>query len=221
LTALAVLLIGITAVATIPYSAFEEALCCIPLPGTDRILAAIRLGLEQEGFSAEDVLRLIERLVDHPAPAPDKEGVLLTLAAALEEGLPVDGLLGKAFEGLVRGVPLAQIDSGLHQRLILLIEVRDLLYAKGIFSVPSGSPQSVPSALPTLRFNELLTNISDVVGDHLEGGGSPFDGHVLSQEMQERLIALQGATLLRADVELVLERIEPTDLTHVALAAVS
>jgi hypothetical protein len=35
------------------------------------------------------------------------------------------------------------------------------------------------------------------------------------------LIALQGVTLLQADVELVLERIEPTDLTHVALAAVS
>ncbi|MFC2082076.1 hypothetical protein ACFLR0_02720, partial [Candidatus Bipolaricaulota bacterium] len=67
LAVLAVLLIGITVAATIPYTAFEEALCCIPLADTDRILGAIRLGLEQEGFSGEDVLRLIVRLVDHPA----------------------------------------------------------------------------------------------------------------------------------------------------------
>ncbi|MBU0596455.1 hypothetical protein KJ567_07215, partial [Candidatus Bipolaricaulota bacterium] len=59
------------------------------------------------------------------------------------------------------------------------------------------------------------------VGDHLEGGGSPFDGHVLFEQVRERLTALQGVTLLQADVELVLERIESTDLTHVALAAVS
>ena len=218
---LATLLIGSAALAAIPFSAFEEALCCVPLEDTDRILAAIELGFEQEDFPVEDVFRLVERLIEHLAPAPEKEGILLTLATALEEGLPVGGLLNKVFEGLARGIPLAQIDGGLKQRLTLLIDVRDLLYAKGIFSVPSGSPQSVPSALPTLRFNELLTNISDAVGDHLEGGGSPFDGHVLFQEVQERLIALQGVTLLQADVELVLERIEPTDLTPVALAAVS
>jgi len=217
---LAMLVIGFASQA-IPFSAFEEALCCIPLEETERILQAIALGYEQEGFPAEDVLRLVERLVDYPSPGPEREGILLTLATALEEGLPVDGLLNKAFEGLARAVPLAQIDSGLHQRLILLIEVRDLLYAKGIFSVPAGSPQSVPSALPTLRFNELLTNVSDAVGDHLEGGGSPFEGHVLFQQVRERLIALQGVTLLHEDVELVLERIEPTDLTQVALAAVS
>lgn len=220
-TLLATTLIGLIAAAMTPFAVFEEAITSIPLADADRILSAIALGFEQEGFPDKDVLRVIERLAENPAPTPDKEAILLILAIALEEGVPVDGLLSKAFEGLARGVPLAQIERGLHQRLILLAEVRDLLYVKGIFSVPAGSPQSVPSALPTLRFNELLTHISDAIGDHLEGGGSPFDGHVLFQEVQERLIALQGVTLLQADVELVLGRIAPTDLTHVALAAVS
>jgi hypothetical protein len=208
-------------VAAAPFEAFEAALCCIPLEQTDRILAAVELGYAQEDFPADDLLRLVERLVDHPSSTEEKEAILLTVTSAIEEGLPIQDLLSKASEGLARGVTLFQIESGLHQRLILLIEVRDLLYAKGIFSVPSGSPQSVPSALPTPRFNELITNISDAVGDHLEGGGSPFDGNVLLQQVQERLTALQGVTLLQADVELVLERIESADLTQVALAAVS
>jgi len=218
---LAVLVLGAAVLAAVPFQAFEEALCCIPFEETERILAAIELGYGQENFPSEDTLRLVERLVEHPSPTPEKQGILLTLATALEEGLPIDDLLNKAFEGLARGVPLNQIDGGLYQRLILLIQVRDLLYANGIFSVPAGSPQSVPSALPTPRFNELLTNIADAVGDHLEGGGSPFDGHILFQHVEERLMALQGVTLLQADVALVLERIEPADLTHVALAAVS
>ena len=218
---LSVVLIGGIACAMVPFGAIEEALCCIHLEQAERILAAIQLGYGQEGFPSDDVLRLVERLVENPSSSAEKESILLILAMALENGLPVDGLLSKVFEGLARGVPLSQIGIGLQQRLILLTQVRDLFLDKRIFVVPSGSAQSIPSALPIPRFNELLTNIADVVGDHLEGGGSARDGHALYEEVEKRLTALQGVTLLQADVELVLDRIEPADLTRVALAAVS
>ena len=135
--------------------------------------------------------------------------------------MPIESLISMAFEGLARGVPLQQIEQGLSERLVLLAETRDLLYSKGIFSVPSGSPQTIPTAIPMLRFNQLLIHISETIGEFLGGGGSPFEGHVMYQEVRNRLTLLQGVTLLSEDVALVLDRNEPSDLTQVALAAVS
>jgi len=215
------LIIGLVGMAQIPLAEFEGPLHEIPVANPDRYLRAIDIGLGQPDFPAEELLRLLERLVTHAAPSPEKEAVLLPIVAALEEGLPIEGLVNKAFEGLARRIPLPDVEHGLHQRFVLLGEVRDLLYSKGIFSVAPGAPQSSPSAIPTPRFNQLLINIADAIGDHLEGGGSPFDGHVLFQMVRERLIMLEGVTLPPEDVELVLERLEPSDLTDAALAAVS
>ncbi|MFC2079079.1 hypothetical protein ACFLSZ_03775 [Candidatus Bipolaricaulota bacterium] len=213
------LAVGVTA--QIPLTDYEQALYSIPVSNPDFILSTIELGLSQEDFPSEPLLRLIERLADHPTSPFEKEAILLMLAHAMEDGLPVEGLISKAFEGLARSVPLQHIEQDLSKRLVLLAETRDLLYSKGVFSAPEGSPQTVSTAIPTLRFNQLLIHISETIGDYLEGGGSPFEGHVLYQEVHNRLTMLQGVTLHPEDVELVLDRIEPSDLTQVALAAVS
>ena len=222
LVTIAILLVlGVLAVAQTPQSRFEQALRAIPVTDIARPLAAFALGLSQPDFPAADVIQLVERLAATSYSVPEKEAVLTSIVVAMEEGLPVDGLVTKGLEGLARGIPVPQIARSLHQRLVLLAETRDLLYAKGIFSVAPGSPQSVPTALPTPRFNLLITHISDTIADYLEGGGSPFEGQTLLQEVRFRLTTLQGATLKAEDVELVLKRIGPADLTRVALAAVS
>jgi hypothetical protein len=213
--------VGIPTIAQVPVSEFEQALRAIPVSDIARCLASVELGLSQPDFPAFDVLQLIGRLAATPYSAPEKEALLLNIAVAMEEGLPVDGLVTKGLEGLARGVAVPQIELSLHQRLILLEETRDLLYAKGIFSVTPGSPQSVPTALPTPRFNLLVTHISDTLADYLEGGGSPFEGQTLYQEVRFRLTSLEGVILNVEDVDLVLKRIEPADLTRVALPAVT
>ncbi len=200
---------------------FERALYSIPASNPEFLLSTIELGMTQEDFPAEQLLGLIERLAEHPGEPFEKDAVLNVLAHALEVGLPIEGLVNKAFEGLARRIPLHQLESWLSQRMVLLAETRDLLYSKGIFSAPSRAPQTVPTAIPMPRFNLLLIHMSEAIGDFLEGGGSPFDGHVLYQEVYNRLTMLQGVTLVPDDVQLVLERIEPSDLTQVALAAVS
>ena len=212
---------AIGAMAQIPLLDYEQALCSIPVSNSDYILSAIDMGMMQEEFPAEPLLRLIERLAAHAAPAFEKEAILIILAHTMKDGLPIDGLISRASEGLARGVPLQQIEQGIAQRLILLRETRDLLYAKGVFSAPAGAPQTMANAIPTPRFNQLLIHISEALGEFLEGGGSPFEGHLLYQEVHNRLIMLQGVTLLVEDVELILDRIEAEDLTQVALAAVS
>jgi len=221
LTALLLVWLGTSAIAQIPASEFEQALRAIPVSDINRCVAAVELGLSQPDFPAGEILQLIERLATTSHSAQEKEALLLNVVVALEEGLPVDGLVTKGLEGLARGVPVPQIEQSLHQRLVLLAETRDLLYAKGIFSVAPGSPQSVPTALPTPRFNLLVTHISDTIADYLEGGGSPFEGQTLYQEVRFRLTSLEGVTLNAEDVDLVLRRIEPADMTRVALSAVT
>jgi len=218
---LLILLLAVGASAQIPLMEYEQALYSIPVSNPDFILFTIELGMTQDDFPAQPLLRLIDRLVSHPEASFEKDAILLGLAHALEDGLPIEGLINKALEGLARSVSLQQIEQGLSKRLTLLAETRDLLYSKGIFSAPTGSPQTTATAIPTLRFNQLLIHISETIGDFLEGGGSPFEGHVLYQEVRNRLTMLQGVTLLLEDVELVLGRIERSDLTQVALAAVS
>ena len=213
--------LGLSAVAEIPLADYEAVLLAIPVSDLGRVLGAIELGLSQPDFPASETMQYLDRLAASRYSAPEREALLADIVVALEEGLPIEGLVTKGLEGLARGVAAAGIQQSLHQRWVLLAETRDLLYAKGIFSVAPGSPQSVDTALPTPRFNLLVTHISDTIADYLEGGGSPFEGQTLMQEVRFRLTSLEGAILNPADVELVLKRIEPADLTRVALSAVS
>ncbi|MCK5248290.1 hypothetical protein KAR02_15405, partial [Candidatus Bipolaricaulota bacterium] len=137
------------AMAQTPLAEIEQALHAIPVSNPDFILSTIELGMTQPDFPSEPLLRLIERLASHPAQPFEKEAILLVLAHASEDGLPIEGLINKALEGLARGIPLQQIEQGLSDRVKLLAETRDLLYSKGIFSVPAGSPQTSATAIPT------------------------------------------------------------------------
>jgi len=212
---------GLLAAAEIALSDFARAIQSIPVSDIQRVLTAIESGLAQEDFPAPQTLQWIERLAASPFSAQEKESLLLHTVIALENGLPVDGLVTKGLEGLARAVGAPKIEQSLKQRLILLGETRDLLIAKGIFSVAPGSPQAVATALPTPRFNLLVTHISGTVADYLEGGGSPFEGETLYREVRSRLLSLEGAILVPEDVDLALKRIEPADLTRMALCAVT
>ncbi len=218
---LSMLLPVAVSVAQIPLTEYEHALYSIPVSNASFVLSTIELAMSQVDFPGDLLLRLINRLATQPGAAYEKEAIVMILAHAMEDGLPIEGLINRASEGLARGVALQQIEVALSQRLILLAETRDLLYSKGIFSAAIGAPQSVPTAIPMPRFNQLLIHISGTIGEFLEAGGSPFEGHVIYQEVNNRLTMLQGVSFTAEDVALVLDRIEPSDLTQVALAAVS
>jgi len=213
---------GIAGRAEIGLADFERVLSAIPVTASARALTALDRALRQEGFPATDVQRLFERLLATSAAAPDKEAVVLTIVAALEDDIPVDGLLNKAFEGLARGVSLGPLYQLLQQRLRILVEVRYLLFGKSIFRVSAGTTTSAgASALPAGRFDALLSQLGDAVGDYLESGGSPHDGQSIYQNTSARLTNLRGSVLVPADVDLVLGRVGPEDLTRVVLAALN
>ncbi len=191
------------------------ALQALPLSRGEEILEAFKIGFAQGHLLLEETLRLVTRLPAVEASLADKEALLLTFASVLVEGLPAQTLVDKALEGLTRGVPLSQIGLQVSIRAHLLTEVRDLLYAKGIFVVKEGEATS--PFLPPERFDLLVIHIADALGEYLEGGGSPLEGYLLEEVVRLRLSKLKGAVIPVEDVELVLARIGPGDLARVVL----
>jgi hypothetical protein len=196
----------------------ERALAALSLPSEKEIQAAFEVGFSQGRLSPEEALRLLERLAKAQGGAAEEEAILLVIAHALEEDLPVTMLLSKVAEGLARGIPLPVIAQDLSQRERLLAGVRDLLYAKRIFRAQEGMPAVSPS-IPGPRFDLLVTHIADALGGYLEGGGSPLEGYLLLKDVTNRLTLLAGSVIPPEDVELVLGRIEAADLTRVARTA--
>jgi len=220
---------------------FDRALSTMSLSSHDRILAAISTGLEQSGFPADNLLALVQQLGAISGSAEEKEMILLLftrylesgmpisgllpigfdLANALQEGVPIESVLLEALKGIAQGSPISVIEAGISQRLTLLLSVRDLLFSRGVFRVPAGTAQSSANALPETRFDELVDQIADALSDYLEGGGGPFDGEAMYALVSDRLGKLPASLVTSEDVALVLSVIGPSDLTQIALAALT
>jgi len=183
-----------------------------------------------ESSDADVMTTLQGWLAEKEGSIASKEALLSTVMRALEDDLPVTMLIDKIKEGLgptgvpQPKVPLSEISQEVARRAQLLYEVRALLWSKGIFSTLEGTRSAVPS-LPPERFDPLVTEMADTLGDYLEGGGSPLEGHLLFQEVSHRLFSLSQLTepvISSEDANLVLhpERgIKPGDLTYVVLKA--
>jgi hypothetical protein len=195
---------------------FDRALGAIPIQSEARVLAALELGLKSSCcFRADETYRLLERLAAVPGAATDKEAIVLVLARAIEQGIPVDSLLNKAFEGLARGVSLSSLGQLLGLRLQILVASRDLFWSCLVFRASPGAPVAAgATALPAQRFDDLLSNFADAVGDYLEGGGSPFENQKIYNDVHARLTQLSGTVLNAGDVDLLFTRIGPADLTR-------
>ena len=130
------LLISVTAIgATSPEDVYR-ALSGLKLVHHDEIVQAFEIGFSLGRLHPDQMLRLVTRLAADKGTAADKEGILLTIAQALEDDLPVSLLVDKTEEGLARRVPLGIILNGavgktrilgLVQRKQVLEAVRDLL----------------------------------------------------------------------------------------------
>ncbi len=218
------LLGGAASVDAVTLDDFARVLESIPVSNGARILAAVDVGLKSSccGFPANETYRLFERVASTTGSASDKEAILLVIAAAIEEGLPIDNVLNKANEGLARGISLTALRPFLAQRMRLLEECRDLFFSRGIFRATPGVPVAAgASALPASRFDALLSNTADALGDYLESNRSPFDSQTIYNEVQARLALLSTSVLDPADVELFESRVTPQDLEHVLVSVVS
>jgi len=206
----------------------QQALVSLTPTHAEEIMSAFSLGFERGRLDVSDTLHLIDRLMGYEGDQGDKEGILIVIAHALQDDLPTAMLVEKAEEGMARRVPLALIMNGekgqppilgLSQREYLLSATRDTLYSKGIFSTPPGAKATAQS-LSLVRFDTLVSQIADSLADYVESGGSPLEGHLLYQQVSDRLTDLAGLKVPIVqpdDAQLVLERVSPADLTTIVL----
>ena len=206
----------------------QQALIALTPSHADAIMSAFSLGFAQGRLQVVSTLHLLNRLIGYEGEQGDKEGILITVAHTLQDGLPVAMLVEKAEEGMARSVPLTLILNGskgqppilgLTQRQYLLSATRDTLYSKGIFSTPPGT-KAVAQSLSLARFDTLVSEMADSLADYVESGGSPLEGHLLYKQVSDRLTNLAGLKVPIVqpdDAQLVLERVTPADLTAVVL----
>lgn len=204
----------------------RQALVALTPAHADEIMSAFSVGFAQGRLQPESTLRLINRLIEYEAEQTDKEGILITIAQTLQDDLPTAMLVEKAEEGMARSVPLSLILNGvkgqppilgLTERKYLLSATRDMLYSKGIFSTPPGT-KAVAQSLSVVRFDTLVNEIADSLADYVESGKSPLEGHLLYQQVSDRLTDLADLkvpVVQPGDAQLVLERVTPADLTTV------
>jgi len=206
----------------------------------NRIAAALQAGYDQGRLGdyydfrrGESVQYSPEMIVEwfmiKKGSAEEKESVLILIAQTIEDDLSPDILIDKAKQGLgpiyeqtgdtsspggsvtQPSYPFFRIRQEISVRRDLLVEVRALLYSKGIFVSEEG--RAGVSSLPTKRFDLLVNNIAAALGDFLEAGGSPLDGYLMEEEVHSRLVNLKGSVIVAEDVDLVLGRIGAADLT--------
>jgi len=206
----------------------QQALVSLIPTRASEIMSAFSLGFDQGRLNVPDTLHVIIRLRDYSGEQSDKEGILLTIAHALQDDLPAAMLIEKAEEGMARRIPLNVILNGvkgqprilgLTEREYLLSATRDTLYSKGIFSAPPGAKAAAQS-LPLSRFDTLVSETADALADYVESGGSPLEGHLLYRQVSDRLTDLsnlKAPIVMPSDAQLVLERITPADLTSYVL----
>ena len=205
-----------------------------------RISTALELGLSLDHLGQYAPEEIAQWFKVKEGPLDDKEAILLTITQALEDGLPAAMLIDKVKQGLGQIYddkkniipqprhPLPQIRHEISVRAQLLAGVEGLLHGKNIFV--SEEARAGLTVLPLRRFDALVTNIADALGDYLEGDGNPYDGFLLYQAMSTRLrnqssaesVIPAGESIIPAeDVDLVLDRIEPGDLTPTVLKALN
>jgi hypothetical protein len=204
----------------------QRALMALTPENYQQLMGFFLLGFERGRMDVAATYRLINRLKAYEGEQDDKEQILMTIGQALQDDLPVRMLMENTEEGMARGAPLSLILRGaagqppilgLTQREYLLGATRDTLYIGRIFSAPPGVKAATQS-LPAARFDLLVNEIADCLADYVESGRSPLEGHLLYKQVSERLTNLANLKVPivpSSDVQLVLERITPADLSFI------
>ncbi|MCK4681534.1 hypothetical protein KAT59_00725, partial [Candidatus Bipolaricaulota bacterium] len=84
----------------------NQALSILCPTSAPEIMAALEVGFAQERIEPDEALHLIRRLSTVQGVPAEKEAILVTIAHALQDDLPVKILVDKVEEGLARNIPL-------------------------------------------------------------------------------------------------------------------
>ncbi len=128
-------------------------------------------GIQDGRLSADGAFDFLQRVSTSGAPIADRETVLVAIASALLEDLPVEMLINKVVEGLARGLAMDVIAAEVVERRQTLGEVKALLNQKG--ATAANFAQTAVDA--------AITDIATVLESHVRDGKDPNDGTLRDQ----------------------------------------
>jgi hypothetical protein len=137
-----------------------------------------------------------------------REEVLVTIARALLEGLPVEILINKVLEGLAKGASMKLIIKEIRNWKQTLIEVKALLEGKGI------KPGVMPE-LTLIVMDAVITAIAVALEDYVREGGNLNDATGIYQ--RARLELQRDGRITPQVAGLVLGSLSPQELMSIAL----
>jgi hypothetical protein len=163
--------------------------CCLEVSAQTKaiLIEAFQKGFADGTITPEQALRLLQRVNGSGAQIGLREQVLLTIAEALLEEVPVEMLVRKVEEGLAKGRPMDEILAEIQERKATLEEVKALLESKG-FVV--GIELRVGAITITLSFELVGAVITDIAGaleDYVRNGNDPTDSFAVRQAVLLRL----------------------------------
>lgn len=128
-------------------------------------------GIQDGRLSADGAFDFLQRVSTSGAEIKDRETVLVAIANALLEDLPVDMLINKVVEGLARGLAMDVISQEIVERKLTLGEVKALLGQKSVSA----------ASFPQTAVDAAITDIATVLENHVRSDKSPNDGTLRDQ----------------------------------------
>ena len=168
---------------------YDYITCCLEVSAQTKalLLKAFQKGFEDGAITPERALRLLQRVNGSGASIELREQVLITIAEALLQEVPVEMLVSKVEEGLAKGRPMDEILAEIRERKATLEEVKALLESKG-FKV--GVELRIGSATITLSFEltgPVITDVAGALEDYVRNGNDPTDSFAVKQAVILRL----------------------------------
>jgi len=170
------------------------------------LIEAFQKGFADGAITPARALHLLQRVNGSGAAIELREQVLLTIAEALLEEVPVEMLVSKVEEGLAKGRPMDEILAEIQERKATLEEVKALLESKGFVVGGELRVGAVTISLSFQLAGVVITDVAGAIEDYVRGGGNPTDS-----------FAVRQAVLLR----LQRDRSVPSGVTEWVAAAVS
>jgi len=153
----------------------------------ETLKAALKKGFADGRITPERALQFLQRIEATVASVELKEGVLLTIAFALLEDLPVEMLINKVEEGLAKGVTMDLILAEIQERFFTLREVKLLLDGKGLKVNLEIQVGLFSLKLSITLMDIVITDIAGALEDYVRGGGNPEDTKGVKEAVISRL----------------------------------
>ena len=174
------------------------------------LAAATTTAINNGNLSAEDALRMLQRLEGSSASQDEKESILSTIGSTLSANIPADLLISEVEQGIAFGFSGSTIAANVTAVAGTLSDVNTLLQSKGLKANYSRS-----------QLDPVITAMADALEDYIANSSNPGsdarDAESVAEFVFGRLDQLAGRSLDANVVAQVKANVQDDELSTLAV----